>query len=146
MPRKIGVSNKLSLDRILIIVLIVLVIVVGYYLISKSNLSENFSGDRLVPSGKEASFVMFYADWCPHCQNAKPIVAELDEELKENNSKVNNKKVKIIKVNCEEEEGLAKKYDISGYPTFKLLTGKDVIEYDGGVDKEQFMNFLSQNL
>lgn len=146
MPRKISGSNKLSLDRILIIVLIVLVIVVGYYFVSKSNLLENFAGDRLVPSGTEASFVMFYADWCPHCQNAKPVVSELDEQLKENDSEVNNKKVKIIKVNCEEEKGLAKKYDISGYPTFKLLTGKEIIEYDGGVDKEQFMDFLKQNV
>ena len=126
--------------------MIILVAVVGYYFISKSNLSENFSVDKLVPTGNEASFVMFYADWCPHCQNAKPVVKELSEELKENNSKVNNRKVRIIQVNCEEEQELAKKYDISGYPTFKLLNGKEIVEYEGGVDKEQFMDFLKENI
>ena len=74
------------------------------------------------------------------------LIKELKQDLKENNSQVNNKKVKIIQVNCEEEQSLAKKYDISGYPTFKLLTGKEIVEYDGGVDREQFMDFLKENV
>ena len=108
---------------------------------SKSNLSENFS-DKL--NKDKASFVMFYADWCPHCQNAKPIVNDLKEEV--SNDKQLNNSVDIVNINCEEEKELAGKYKISGYPTFKLIKDSEVVEYEGGADKDQFMNFLRNNV
>ena len=40
---------------------------------------ENFDGHE--PTGTTAEFVMFYADWCPHCQTAKPEVEKLKEQL-----------------------------------------------------------------
>ena len=101
-----ALSKKMSLDKVLVIVLIIVVLVAAYYFMSKSNVSENFSSK--LENKDKASFVMFYADWCPHCQNAKPIVNDLQEEVSNDNQLKKN--VEIIKVNCEEEKELANKY------------------------------------
>ena len=137
-----ALSKKMSLDKVLVIVLIIVVLVAAYYFMSKSNVSENFSSK--LENKDKASFVMFYADWCPHCQNAKPIVNDLQEEVSNDNQLKKN--VEIIKVNCEEEKELANKYQISGYPTFKLIKDSEVVEYEGGADKDQFMSFLRNNV
>ena len=142
-PSLSKLTKKMSIDKVLMIVLIVVVLVAAYYFMSKSNLSENFFGDKL--SGKDkASFVMFYADWCPHCQNAKPVINDLTDEVSKDN-KLNNS-VDIVKVNCEEEKELANKYQITGYPTFKLIKDSETVEYEGGADKDQFMSFLRNNV
>jgi thiol-disulfide isomerase/thioredoxin len=137
-----ALSKKMSIDKILMIVLIIVVLVAAYYFMAKSNVSENFSNK--LENKDKASFVMFYADWCPHCQNAKPIVNDLKEEVSNDNQLKKN--VEIVNVNCEEEKELANKYKISGYPTFKLIKDSEVVEYEGGADKDQFMSFLKNNV
>lgn len=53
--------------------------------------------------------VDFWATWCGPCQMVGPIVAELAEEYKD--------KIKVGKVNVDEEAELAIKYGIASIPT-----------------------------
>ena len=145
MPKKI-MPTKLSTDTILMIILIALVLIAGYYFISSSNVSESFSSD-IMPADGSASFVMFYADWCPHCQTAKPKLEDLKKQLSSNGSKINNTRIKVHKVNCEENKALANKYNITGYPTFKLIKNDNqVVDYEGGASQSQFKHFLEKNV
>lgn len=65
--------------------------------------------------------VDFYADWCGPCRMVGPIIEEISNELKE---------VKVIKVNVDEREDVAKTYGIMSIPTIILFR-------DGQIDKKQ---------
>ena len=62
--------------------------------------------------------VDFWAVWCGPCQMVGPIVAELAEEYAG--------KVKVGKVNVDEQPELAMKYGIMSIPTMILFKGGEV--------------------
>ena len=154
MGKNSKISNKVknlmpkdkNLNNILLGVLVVIIIVLIISILKRSNTMESFSSDKLKPSGKQVNFVMFFTDWCHHCQSAKPELKKLEDKLNSSNNNVNNVKVNIIRVNCEEEKSLAKKYEIAGYPTFKLITANGVEEYNQGPDHKQMLNYLQNNV
>ena len=86
-------------------------------------------------------FVMYYADWCPHCQTAKP-------ELKNLGSiqTIGDKKVAIAMIE-EKDIPDAVKPTISGYPTIQLQNadGSLKAEYSGDRTTAGFLEFLKQN-
>ncbi len=77
----------------------------------------------------------FMADWCGPCKMMAPVVEELEEELKG--------KVKVCKVNVDEEAALALKYQIMSVPTlivmkYGIFEGKLM----GTQTKEEVMKLL----
>src|SRR5689334_2661666 len=54
-------------------------------------------------------FVDFYADWCGPCNMIAPTIAVLSEEYAG--------KVKFVKINVDNNQQLAMKYDIMSIPT-----------------------------
>ena len=111
----------------------------AYYFMYKSN-RESFDGNSssLTPASGECIVALFYAPWCGHCKTFKPIFDEASSTLDGKISQkpeLKGKKVRFTKINCDEEENkpLAKKYDVSGYPTVKIFTddGGSPIEYEG---------------
>lgn len=65
--------------------------------------------------------VDFYADWCGPCRMISPIVEELSNEVND---------LKVIKVNVDEREDVAKVYGIMSIPTLILFR-------DGQMEKKQ---------
>lgn len=70
--------------------------------------------------------IEFYAPWCGHCKDLKPIFKKVASELKGT--------VKVAKVDATDSEakGIAEKYDVKGYPTLIFFPPgqKDGISYD----------------
>lgn len=67
-------------------------------------------------------FVDFYADWCGPCQTIAPTLEALSEEYAD--------KVKFVKVNVDDNQEVAMKYEIMGIPTamiFQNGTAKDTL-------------------
>ncbi|MCS6860617.1 MAG: thioredoxin [Abditibacteriales bacterium] len=64
--------------------------------------------------------VDFYATWCPPCKMLAPILDKLAEEFAG--------RVKVVKVNVEEEYPLAVRYGISGVPTLMLFKGGVIVD------------------
>jgi thioredoxin 1 len=57
--------------------------------------------------------VDFWAEWCGPCKMISPILGELADEYEG--------KVKIAKVNIDEQQGLAAEYGIRAIPTLLLF-------------------------
>jgi protein disulfide-isomerase A6 len=65
--------------------------------------------------GAKAALVEFYAPWCGHCKELAPKYEELAKAF------AGEKNVLIAKVDATEEQDLASRYDISGFPTIKFF-------------------------
>ena len=64
--------------------------------------------------------VDFYADWCGPCRMVAPIVEELAGEYAG--------KVKIGKINVEENPNTAKQYNVMSIPTILFIKGGKVVD------------------
>ena len=53
----------------------------------------------------------FYADWCGPCQMMKPVLEDFEKAHPE---------IKIERINIDDEEELAEKYEVSTIPCFVL--------------------------
>jgi len=73
--------------------------------------------------------VDFYADWCGPCQMMMPVVAELAQEYEG--------KIKIGRINTDENMDIAEKYSIISIPNFIFFKdGKPVDSSVGAVPKD----------
>lgn len=72
---------------------------------------ENFEQEVL--QANMPVLVDFYADWCGPCKAMSPIVDEVAGEL--------SNKIKVGKVNVDESQELAVKYDVRNIPTLIIF-------------------------
>jgi len=73
--------------------------------------------DEKVMNSEEPFLIEFYAPWCGHCQRLEPEWNEAAAQLKEKTGG----KVKVAKVDCTENQGLAQRFGIQGFPTIKIF-------------------------
>ena len=69
--------------------------------------------DSTVIRSETPVFVDFYADWCGPCNMVAPTIDALSEEYEG--------KVKFVKINIDDNQQLAMKYDIMSIPTSMLF-------------------------
>lgn len=83
---------------------------------------ENFKAEVLEAKG--VVVVDFGANWCGPCKSLLPI---LDEVVNEDSSK------KIVKVDIDEQEELAKEYKIMSVPTLLVFKNGEVVDKSVGL-------------
>jgi thioredoxin 1 len=64
--------------------------------------------------------VDFWAEWCRPCRMVAPILEELSVE--------NTERFKVVKVNSDDNSGLAAHYSIRSIPTILVLKGGEVVK------------------
>lgn len=83
--------------------------------------------------------VDYWADWCGPCKMIAPILDEIATEYGE--------KVKIAKLNIDENPTTPPKYGIRGIPTLMLFKGGNVEATKvGAVSKSQLTAFIDSNI
>ena len=83
---------------------------------------KNFEEEVL----KEEKLVLvdFWASWCGPCQMLAPVLSQFAEEHKD--------KLKVGKVNVDEQRDLAIKYNITSIPTLILFKNGEIINISVG--------------
>jgi thioredoxin 1 len=71
--------------------------------------------DNEVLQSEKSVIVDFWAEWCGPCHAVSPVLERIAEE--------HSGDVKLVKVNIDEERGLADRYGISSIPTMILFRG-----------------------
>ena len=78
--------------------------------------------------------VDFYADWCGPCKMLSPTVDEVAQE---------NDDIKVVKVNVDESQDTAIKYQVMSIPTLVVIrNGNEVNRSVGVIDKEEILNMI----
>lgn len=86
--------------------------------------------DQEVLQSQGLVMVDFWATWCGPCKIVAPVVEELSKEYEG--------KVKFVKVNTDENQDLASRYDIRGIPTLMFFKDGNMLDQVvGAVPKAQ---------
>ena len=94
---------------------------------------ENFESEVLKSTG--SVIVDFYADWCGPCKMMSPIIDQIAEENIEN--------LKVGKVNVDDNQELAIKYNVMSIPTIMIFKdGNHVKTFVGVTDKDEIKSAL----
>ena len=84
--------------------------------------NSNFQSDVL--DSKEPVVVDFWAEWCGPCKMIAPALEEISAEL--------GGKVKIAKLNVDENPELAAKFGVRSIPTLMIFKGGELADMKVG--------------
>lgn len=96
---------------------------------------QNFQTEVL--ESTEPVIVDFWAEWCGPCKMMSPIVDEAADVLKG--------KIKVVKINIDENPNIPTQYGIRGIPTFiAFKDGQPIDTKVGGMSKTQFSDWANK--
>ncbi|MGI6512223.1 MAG: thioredoxin [Catenisphaera adipataccumulans] len=97
---------------------------------------ENFSNEVL--GSKQPVLIDFYADWCPPCKMMGPIVRKLADKY--------DGKVKIGKVNSDQQPELARQFGVMSIPNFVFIKDGKLVDQVVGAMPQHVLEQRIQNI
>ncbi len=96
--------------------------------------STEWNYDKKLPA-----IIDFYADWCGPCQSLAPVLEELSEEYEG--------KIKIYKINTEEQPELAGAFGIRSIPSLLFCPRNEQAQMaQGALPKSEFKRLIKEVL
>ena len=155
MPRKISKVNfKLKHMELFLMALVLVIGAIILYVIHRRTTNANINnvgnninnvGNNItsaannvtnnvanVPS-QDRKLILFYAEWCGASRQFLPVWDEIVESVK----------IETQKVNVDENQEMAKEYEIQYLPTLYLVSGKTRVKYEGSRTKNNILEFVS---
>tara|TARA_Y100000996_G_scaffold398104_1_gene365829 strand:+ start:140 stop:460 length:321 start_codon:yes stop_codon:yes gene_type:complete len=95
--------------------------------------------DQDISNSEIPVIVDFGAEWCGPCKQIDPILEDIAQE--------NKNKIKIYKMNIDENPLTPQKYGVRGIPTIMLFNdGKLIDSKVGSLPKSALENWIKSNL
>lgn len=94
---------------------------------------ENFEQEVL--QSRTPVLIDFWASWCGPCKMMAPVVDEIAESM--------GSSLKVGKINIDENQELAEKYNVMSIPTFIILkNGQETARTVGVQSKEEIVKLI----
>ncbi|MEX0921074.1 MAG: thioredoxin [Candidatus Pacearchaeota archaeon] len=105
-----------------------------------SNVTELVNGNEFNDFTKEGFVLVdFYADWCMPCVMMSPVIDDLSEKF--------DGKIKFAKINVDENQELAQKFQVVSIPNFIFFKDGEIKErFMGAMPFEEFEEKLNEQL
>ena len=103
---------------------------------SKTN-DQNFKTDVL--DSKQPVLVDFWAEWCGPCKAIAPSLEELSDEM--------SNKLKIVKINVDENPSISQTYSIRSIPALMIFKdGEKISEKMGALPKSALQSWVNETI
>jgi len=103
---------------------------------NKTN-DQNFKTDVL--DAKQPVLVDFWAEWCGPCKAIAPSLEELSEEMAS--------KLKIVKINVDENPSISQTYSIRSIPALMIFKdGEKISEKMGALPKSALQSWINETI
>ena len=81
----------------------------------------------------------FWAEWCGPCKEISPILEEISDEMKD--------KIKIVKINIDENPNLPSQYNVQSIPTLIILKKGELIATKiGSSVKSELLSWINTSI
>ncbi|MDU0810560.1 MAG: thioredoxin TrxA [Burkholderia sp.] len=102
------------------------------------HISDDSFDQEVIKSDKPV-LVDFWAEWCGPCKMVAPILEEVAKDYSE--------KIKIVKINVDNNQATSVKFSVRGIPALILFKNGIVIAQKvGALSKSQLIDFLDGHL
>lgn len=109
---------------------------ISIFKMSLINITDKNFKDEVLKSNLPV-LVDFWASWCAPCKMIAPIIEELAKEYKG--------KIKIGKLNVEENQGIPTQYGVMSIPTLMFFKeGKVIEQINGALSKQQLKKKIEE--
>ena len=106
-------------------------------MVNQISSTEQF--EKQVLNSTNPVFVDFWAEWCGPCRMVSPVVEELSQEYGD--------KVDFVKINVDNNNDLAQKFNVFSIPTLAVFKDGQVISQKvGSGTKEYFKTMIDSSL
>ena len=95
--------------------------------------------EQEVTNSNEPVLIDFWAEWCGPCRMLSPVIDQLSEEMKN--------KVKIVKMNIDENPETPSSLGVRGIPTLMLFkNGKQISTKVGAHPKNKLEEWINSSI
>ncbi len=140
-----SVAKTFVVNNMMTIGLVVAVLAILTFLVFflKDYFTKKFSAkiEGEDDDGEQTCEVMFfYTTWCPYCKKAMPVWQEFSKQW--NGRTKNGYTIITTEIDCDQNEPVANKFDVQGYPTIKCIMNGKVADFDAKPTVEALNQFL----